>query len=100
MSRIDVTIVRVYLSEGRDHTKRILKWLEQSEVKGFTAFRGIAGIGVAHELHTASLLDLSAELPIVIEFFDTPEQADKIISELESMVKPDRIVSWPAQSGK
>lgn len=99
MSWVDVTMVRVYLAEGRDHISKILKWLEQSEVRGFTVFRGVAGLGSDHQLHKASLLDLSNELPIVIEFFDSPQRVTEIIEQLERMVKPDHIVSWPAQSG-
>jgi hypothetical protein len=100
MSRVDVTMVRVYLAEGRDPVGKILKWLEKSEVRGFTVFRGVAGLGADHKLHKASLLDLSNELPIVIEFFDTPLRVEQIIEQLETMVKPDHIVSWSAQSGR
>ncbi|WP_289282650.1 MULTISPECIES: DUF190 domain-containing protein [unclassified Methylophaga] len=100
MSRIDVTMVRVYLAEGRDHGDSVIKLLESSDIKGFTVFRGIAGLGAEHQLHKASLLDLSPELPLVVEFFDSPQKVEKIITQLESMVKPDHIVSWTAQSGK
>ncbi|SFK14764.1 DUF190 domain-containing protein [Methylophaga sulfidovorans] len=100
MSRLEVTMVRVYLAEGRDHSNRVIKLLETLDIKGFTVFRGIAGFGAEHELHKASLLDLSPELPLVIEFFDIPQKVEEIITQLESMVKPDHIVSWTAQSGK
>ncbi len=99
MSRVDITMVRVYLAEGRDQVGKLLKWMEKADVRGFTVFRGVAGLGSDHKLHKASLLDLSSELPIVIEFFDTPQRVDEILQQLESMVKPDHIVSWPAQSG-
>ena len=99
MSRVDITMVRVYLAEGRDQVGKLLKWMEKADVRGFTVFRGVAGLGSDHKLHKASLLDLSSELPIVIEFFDTPQRVDEILKQLESMVKPDHIVSWPAQSG-
>jgi hypothetical protein len=98
MSRVDVTIVRVYLAEGRDHVGKILKWLEKETVR-FTVFRGVAGLGSDNRLHKASLLDLSSELPVVIEFFDKPQRAEQIIEQLETMVKPDHIVTWQAQSG-
>ncbi|EGL54553.1 hypothetical protein MAMP_01288 [Methylophaga aminisulfidivorans MP] len=100
MSRFEVTMVRVYLAEGRDHSNRVIDLLETLDIKGFTVFRGIAGFGAEQKLHKASLLDLSPELPLVIEFFDVPHKVEKIITQLESMVKPDHIVSWTAQSGK
>lgn len=99
MSRVDVTMVRVYLVEGRDPVSKVLKRLEKAEVKGYTVFRGLAGQGDDHKRHQASLLDLSNELPVVIEFYDTPARAEEMIDELASMVKADHIVSWPAQSG-
>lgn len=99
MNRVDVTMVRVYLVEGRDPVNKVLKSLEKASVKGFTVFRGVAGLGEDHQMHKASLLDLANELPVVIEFYDTPARAETMIDELAAMVKADHIVSWPAQSG-
>jgi hypothetical protein len=99
MSRSDITCVRLYLAEGSDNMKAVLKRLEQLDVRGFTVFRGIEGIGSHHQLHKATFLDLSASLPIVIEFFDQPERVTHILGELKDWVKPDNVVSWPAQSG-
>ncbi|WP_438970658.1 DUF190 domain-containing protein [Methylophaga sp.] len=99
MKRIDVIMVRVYLADGRDQVNKTLRWMEKSDVRGFTVFRGVAGLGSDHKLHKASILDLSSELPVVIEFYDIPERVNLIIEQLEGMVKPDHIVSWPAQSG-
>lgn len=95
----DVIVVRVYLAEGRDDISGVLKWLEKSEVRGFTLFRGVAGFGSDKRLLKASLLDLSSDLPLVIEFFDQPDRAQALIAQLENMVKPDHILSWPAQTG-
>jgi len=99
MSRVNITVVRLYLAEGRDNISKIISWMEKNQLRGFTVFRGVAGFGGDKKLHKASLLDLSSELPIVIEFFDNPERVEEIIEQLESMVKPDHIVSWPAQAG-
>ena len=68
MSQVAVTVVRVYLVEGRDPVTKILKRLQQKDCSGFTVFRGVQGLGGDHRLHKASLLDVSASLPIVIEF--------------------------------
>jgi PII-like signaling protein len=100
MSMVDITIVRVYLADGRSDLNQVEKWLRnEGNVRGYTVFRGIAGMGSDGKEHTASLLDLSSELPIVIEFFDKPERIDNILENLQKIVKADRIVSWSAKSG-
>ena len=66
-------------------------------MRGVTVFRGVAGYGGSGKLHTNSLVDLSMELPLVIEFFDTPARAAKIIDDLNDTIGPGHIVSWPAQ---
>lgn len=95
----EVLMVRLYLAEGRDDVRKVFKWLETSKIRGFTVFRGIAGLGNDGRVHKASLLDLSSELPMVIEFFDTPERVAELMPTLQTLVKPDHIVSWTAQTG-
>lgn len=95
----EVLMVRLYLAEGRDDIRKVFKWLETTKMRGFTVFRGIAGLGNDGRVHRASLLDLSSELPMVIEFFDTPERVAELMPTLRTLVKPDHIVSWTAQTG-
>ena len=64
-----VKMVRIYLIEGRDDVNKIIARLVEIDVRGFTVFKGVAGLGTDHRLHKASLLALSSELPIIIEFF-------------------------------
>jgi PII-like signaling protein len=100
MNMVDITMVRVYLAEGRSDLGKVEKWLQNKEnISDYTVFRGIAGVGSDGEKHTASLLALSSELPIVIEFFDKPDRIDNILENLQKIVKADRIVSWSAKSG-
>lgn len=98
----DVTIVRIYLSEA-DHGKRnnLMKEIfailhDQHRVKGTTVFRGIAGFGQTGEVHAADLLRLMVDLPLVIEFFDTPETVEAALPLLKPLVPQGHIVSWPA----
>lgn len=101
MNMVDITMVRVYLAEGRSDLNKVEQWLQdEANVRGYTVFRGIAGVGSDGKKHTASLLDLSSELPIVIEFFDTPDRIEVILENLQKLVKADHIVSWSAQSGR
>lgn len=93
----DVTVVRIYWREGKGSLQAMLERLhEEEQVRGVTVFRGVAGYGGSGKLHTNTLVDLSLELPLVIEFFDTPERAAKIIDDLHDTIGPGHIVSWPA----
>jgi len=100
MSATELTLVRVYLTEGHDGINEVVTWLQNdSGVHGFTLFRGVAGLGSSGQLHTASLLDLSSSLPMVIEFFDKPDRISHIVEQLQTFVDPDHIISWPVKSG-
>jgi PII-like signaling protein len=98
MNGTDVTMVRIYITEGEGRLKELLAKLHDEEkVMGVTVFRGISGFGRSGEIHSASLLDLSMDLPIVIEFFDVPEKIDRIVAHLSGTLEPGHMVSWSAR---
>jgi PII-like signaling protein len=98
MNEIDVTMVRVYLTEGEGLLKELLAKLHDEEkVMGVTVFRAISGFGRSGHIHSASLLDLSMNLPIVIEFYDRPEKTQRIINHVSGLLEQGRVVSWPAR---
>lgn len=91
-------MVRIYWREGKGSLPELLQRLhEEEQVRGVTVFRGVAGYGGSGVLHTTTLVDLSLDLPLVIEFFDTPERAAQIIADLHDSIGPGHIVSWPAR---
>lgn len=95
----EVTMVRIYCTEGEHRLKEILDYLHNEEhVAGVTAFRGVAGFGRSGKMHTASLLDLSLDMPVVIEFFDRPEKMEAVIEHLETRLEPGHLVYWPART--
>jgi hypothetical protein len=95
MKTIEATMVRVYLTEAEAHLQTLLKHLnDQGKVRGVTVFRGIAGFGKSGTIHSSSLIDLSLDLPVVIEFFDEPAKAAEMIDYLYQVVGPGHIVSW------
>lgn len=97
MNQQTVTVVRVYLDEGHTQLENLLKRLHDWEkVRGVTVFRGIAGYGDSGEVHTSKFMDLSLDLPLVVEFFDEPERVDAIIEHLNTTIKPGHILSWQA----
>ncbi len=97
MSQRAVSIARVYTLEGHDHLNAILEILQkQQNIVGVTVIRGIAGVGSSGDMHTSSLLSLSLELPLVVEFYDDPEKVEAAIETLKSQLNLKHIVSWAA----
>jgi PII-like signaling protein len=99
----EITIARVYLREAdkgnRESLMReILKILhDERRVKGVTVFRGIAGFGETGEVTSGDPLHILSSLPLVIEFFDTPENVEPAVLALTRLLPADHIVSWPAK---
>ena len=94
----EVTVVRIYLTEGQHQLDALMTSLhDKHKVMGVTAFRGIAGFGQSGKMHAANLLDMSLDLPIVLEFFDMPEKIRPIILDIEKDLKPGHLISWSAQ---
>lgn len=97
MTEMQVTMVRIYLHEAESHMKQLLAFLhDESKVKGVTVFRGITGFGNSGQYHSSTLMDISLDLPMVIEFFDEPSKVATIIEKLGDQIKPGHIVWWPA----
>ena len=99
MNQSEVILVRVYCSEKAHQHQKIIDLLHRDHrVAGVTAFRGIAGFGRSGQLHEAGLLDVSLDLPVIVEFFDRPEKIALVMPLLNEMLGPGHIVSWPAQA--
>ncbi len=98
MNMHDVTIVRLYLSEGEAQLDSLMKRLRDWEkLRGLTVFRGISGYGDSGVIHSADLLDLSLHLPIVVEFFDEEEKINTVLEHISDQIKPGHMLKWTAQ---
>jgi PII-like signaling protein len=98
VKEIDGTMVRVYLHEREPQVRGIMRVLhDELKVSGVTAFRGIAGFGASGHWHMASVVDLSLDLPVVIEFFDEPARARAALERLTALCKPGHVVEWPVK---
>ena len=102
----EVTVVRIYLREA-DHGKRktlmqeVLNILhDQQRVQNLVVFRGIAGFGDSGEVHASDMLRLNVDLPLVIEFFDTPKVVKAALALLNGLVPAAQILSWPAHQSR
>lgn len=99
MKQQEVTVVRIYCSEKGGRYRELIDRLhDQEKVAGVTAFRGIAGFGGSGRIHEAHLLDVSLDLPIVIEFFDRPERVETILSDIKDLVPAGHAISWSAKA--
>jgi PII-like signaling protein len=97
MATQTITIARIYLREGEHLLAEILKLLhDQEKVSGVTVLRGIAGFGPDGILHTNSLVDLSLDLPLIIEFYDVSERIEKVLQHLEQISGISHMISWQA----
>ena len=93
-----MVMVRVYVMEAEKQLKPILSYLHDNiKVRGVTVFRGITGFGKSGQMHSSSLIDLSLNLPIVVEFYDTNERVEEIIQHLNTFIEPGHIVSWAVE---
>jgi uncharacterized protein len=98
MRYCEVTMVRIYCTEGEHLMKQLLARLHDEEkVWGVTVFRGIAGFGKSGKMHSSDLIDLALDLPLVIEFFDEPGKVERILTHLGDVLRPGHVISWPSQ---
>jgi len=63
----------------------IIEMLRREGCSGATAIRGVAGFGASSVIHTAAILRLSMDLPMVIMVVDRPERVERIIEPLREM---------------
>lgn len=82
--------VSISLSEGSQRhgaasEATILDFLLQHGVSGAAVFKGVAGFGVDHHLHSASFVELSDHLPLKIEFVETPEKVEELMGRLTEL---------------
>lgn len=92
------TVVRIYVRESEHLMEKVVRYLQDdAEVAGATVLRGIEGFTGSGELHMASLMDLSLDLPLVIEFFDNPERVEAVVHSLIRRFPLRHIVSWSVQ---
>jgi len=74
-------LLRIFVGEGDKHEGRPLyEWLvlkaREQGLAGATVLRGIEGFGAHSRMHTAKILRLSEDLPIVVEIVDTREKIE------------------------
>lgn len=96
------TKVTIYIGESdRWHGKplhmAILELLKSTDCAGATVTRGIAGFGCHSRIRTASIVDLSADLPLIVEWVDDPARVDRVMPQIRAMVSKGMITAQPVE---
>ena len=87
----DAQRLAIYIGEsdrwrGKPLYAAILETLKKEKIAGATVVRGVAGFGAHSHIHTAAILRLSEDLPLIIHAIDTPEKIEKAIELVSPMV--------------
>jgi uncharacterized protein len=94
----DQLLVRIFLGES-DTWHRSPLWraiLERLRAEGFagaTVVHGVAGFGASSIIHTASLVELSSDLPVLIEVVDDQTHVDRLLPILDEMITGGALVT-------
>lgn len=104
---------KVIIYVGEDHQYHghslytaILDYLFYHKVSGANVVRGMAGFGADHHLHSTRILRLTENLPIKIEFIETPQKVEELLPKLHEMAGTglievqDTMVLKPAEVAK
>lgn len=98
------TLLRIFVGES-DHIDHKPLWEElmlrarAAGLAGVTVLRGVAGFGASSHIHTTKVLQLSQDLPMVIEIVDHSDKIEAfrpVIDELvhEGLVTSERVNVW------
>lgn len=84
-------LLRIFIGEadrhgGRPLSEVIVETARKRGLAGATAWKGFMGFGAHSHMHTAKVLRLSTDLPVIIEIVDTREKIDAFLPELEDLV--------------
>jgi uncharacterized protein len=84
-------LVRIFIGEsdrwhGRPLASALVERLRKDGFAGATVLRGLAGFGARSIVHTSHLLELSQDLPLVVEVVDTQEHVERLVPILDEMI--------------
>ena len=84
-------LLRIFIGEldkyhGKPLYEAIVEEARKQNLGGATVFRGILGYGAHSRMHTAKILRLSEDLPIVIEIVDSTEKIEAFLPDLDQMM--------------
>ena len=95
-------LLRIFIGEadqwqGQPLYEAIILLAKKEGMAGATALKGFMGFGCKSHMHTAKILRLSEDLPIIIEIVDSEEKINRFLPHLDDMVKEGLITMERAQ---
>jgi hypothetical protein len=84
--------VRIYCEQSDRHghtplATAVVQLLWRERASGVTVFNAVEGFGARHVMHSAHLVDLGANAPLLVEWLERPERFDAIWPQLAPMVE-------------
>lgn len=91
-SQSQAQLLRIFIGEsdkyeGEPLYEAIVNLARERKMAGATVLRGLMGFGAHSRMHTAKVLRISEDLPIIIEIVDKPEKIEQLLPELDDMIK-------------
>ena len=98
----EAELLRIFIGEsdrwrGKPLYEEIVLEARRRGMAGATVLRGTMGFGAHSRLHTAKILRMSEDLPIVIEIVDKPERIADFLPELDAMIQEGLVTLERAQ---
>jgi hypothetical protein len=90
-------LLRIYLSEndkykGKTAHHAIIEFLKDKGIAGATVHHCMEGYGINHKIHTASVLRLGTDLPVIVQVVDKEEKIRKLVPELKEMLPTELMI--------
>jgi PII-like signaling protein len=84
-------LMRIFIGESDRYEHKplyeaLVELLRSEGFAGATVLRGVCGFGANRVYHTQKLLDLSADLPLVIEVIDSEEKINAVMPRIDAMM--------------
>jgi PII-like signaling protein len=96
----EALLLRVFVGEsdrwaGKPIHLALIEKARQAGLAGATVVRGVEGYGAHSVIHTTRLLEMSSDLPIIVEIVDTPEKVEEeIVTEGLATVERVRVIFY------
>jgi PII-like signaling protein len=84
-------LLRIFIGENDKHERLpLFEWIvrkaREQGLAGATVLRGLEGFGAQSRLHTAKILRLSSDLPVIIEIVDTEEKIESFLPLIDDAI--------------
>ncbi len=95
-------LLRIFIGEsdkweGKPLYEALIFKAREMGIAGATMLRGLMGYGAASRVHTAKILRLSEDLPVIVEIVDSPERIASFLPTLDEMVQEGLVTLERAQ---